>query len=257
VRNTTDRNIVVSLPDFKGNFVLDVRSDLFRIITVLGGYESDLVPLARMHIRPGKDVIDVGANVGFFSVLAAQLVSGGNKVLAVEPDPSALVLLLENLRKNACERNVLVFAGAATDTPGNFTLNVVHGKPEYSSLGELAFSRYGFSPADTTSTGIEGAPLDQLIHQFSLNPGFMKMDAEGAELKVLEGALMTLREHRPVILSELCDELLLKSGGTSTKVVELLEALGYSVRNPSDWDRPIQFPFTGEILAIPALPGSP
>jgi FkbM family methyltransferase len=256
VRNTTDRNIVVSLPDFKGNFVLDVRSDLFRIITVLGGYESDLVPLARMHIRPGKDVIDVGANVGFFSVLAAQLVSGGNRVLAVEPDPSALALLRENLRINACERNVLVFSGAATDKPGHFILNVVHGKPEYSSLGELAFSRYGFSPEDTTSTGIEGAPLDQLIHQFSLNPGFMKMDAEGAELKVLEGALMTLREHRPVILSELDDELLLKSGGTSTKVVELLEALGYSVRNPSDWDRPIQFPFTGEILAIPALPGS-
>jgi FkbM family methyltransferase len=256
LRNTTERNIVVSLPDFQGKFVLDVRSDLFRIITVLGGYESDLVPLARRYIAPGKDVIDVGANVGFFSVLAAQLVGGGKNVLAVEPDPSAQALLRENLRINECEKNVLVFEGAATDTPGHFTLNVVRGKPEYSSLGELAFSRYGFSPADMTSTEITGAPLDQLVKQFSLNPGFIKIDAEGAELKVLKGALVTLREHRPVILSELCEELLLKSGATSTEVVELLKASGYSVRNPGDWDTPIESPFTGEILAIPSLPGS-
>jgi FkbM family methyltransferase len=256
LRNTTDRNVVVDLPDFQGRFVLDARSDLFRIITVLGGYESDLVPLARLHIRPGKDVIDVGANVGFFSVLAAQLIAGGNRVLAVEPDPSALALLRENLRINACEKNVQVFEGAATDAPGRFTLNVVKGKPEYSSLGELAFSRYGFSPADMTATAIDGAPLDHLVRQFSLNPGFIKIDAEGAELRVLQGALQTLREHKPVILSELCEELLLKSGATSAEVVKLLEASGYTVCNPGDGDRPIPSPFTGEILAIPAAPGA-
>lgn len=256
LRNTTGRNVVVDLPDFQGRFVLDARSDLFRIITVLGGYEPELVPLARSHIRPGKDVIDVGANAGFFSVLASQLIAGGDRVLAVEPDPSALTLLRENLRINACEKNVQVFEGAATDAPGHFTLNVVKGKPEYSSLGELAFSRYGFSPADMTATPIEGAPLDQLVGRFSLNPGFIKIDAEGAELRVLQGALQTLQKHRPVILSELCEELLLKSGSTSTEVVELLEASGYTVRDPDDWDRPITSPFTGEILAIPAVPGS-
>ena len=95
-----------------------------------------------------------------------------------------------------------------------------------------------------------GETLDNLVARYDLTPGFIKIDTEGAELRVLTGALDTLQRLRPLIMSELSDRLLSGFGDSAAAVIELLDQQGYEITDVRTGVRPL-LPFDGEILAIP------
>jgi FkbM family methyltransferase len=230
--NVEAGSLVVRIPAFQGSFEMDVRSHLLKRVMVEGEFEPDIVQLAKRHIDPTRDVIDVGANVGFYTVLFSKLVNEPRRVLAVEPAQPVLKHLRGNISRNGCTESVIVFEGIAIDKRGSFRINVIPGMEEFSSVGEIVHP-YVTGKA-TLSVEAEGDTLDNLVRHFELNPGFIKIDVEGGEYLVLEGAANTIQTCRPVIVLELNELLLASCGATSQMVLDFLGDFHYRFVPTSD-----------------------
>jgi len=221
---------VLDLPEFKGQFVIGVHSDLFKRCIIDGSYEADEARICSDLVDPDRDAIDVGANIGFFTVLLSQLVNSGQRVLAIEPTDGALHRLRANIVRNGVLKKVLLFEGVASSESGTTTINIIEGKEEYSSVGKIVHpSVEGLAHTETV---VESSTLDALSARFQLDPGFVKVDAEGWEKAVFEGARGILRDHRPIVLSELDDQLLRQNGSSFGDVVDFFYDLEYAVLDP-------------------------
>jgi FkbM family methyltransferase len=242
-------DVLVRVPGFEGSFWMSPRSDLFRRILTFGDYETEIRKLFLAHLDKCRDVIDVGANIGFFSILAAKHLGDKARVLAIEPTTQAARRLGLNAQCNAVAEKLVVFRGAASDLAGNISINVIEGKEEYSSIGELvhpAISR-DLSVRET----IPAARLDDLIKKYDLKPGLIKIDVEGSELSVIKGGLDTLTRCRPVIISELSNSLLNRSGVKGRDVVALIESCGYRVHDLEDSSAKPGNKDFGDIICLP------
>jgi FkbM family methyltransferase len=242
-------SLVVNMPDFRGSFEIDYRSIILRMILKDKDYEPEHVRIIEKYINPSKDAIDVGANVGLFTILLSKIVSEKNKVLSIEPTPLALKYLHRNIKRNKSEKSVIIYEGISTNTKGDYKLNVIPGMEEYSSLGELVHPE--ITGKDYKQIDVNGDTIDNLVNLYNLVPGFIKVDTEGAEYLVLSGALNTIQKYKPIILSELQDRLLSSFGDNSEKIICLLRDNGYKIINAYNPRLPINLPFNGDILAIP------
>jgi len=220
-------SLEVELPDFDGVFSIGRESLLLKCVIREGSYEPELAALVRRYLDRGKDAVDVGANVGFFSVLMGKLLaSEGQRVCSVEPTPGALRRLRDNLERNGVT-NVVVQEGVLGSKPGEVCFNVVEGREEYSSMRPIQHTHA--LQFETVEIEAPCCTLDSLVEEHGLRPGFIKMDVEGAEWEVFQGAVETLSKHRPVILAELDDRLLAGFGTSSANVCRFLEDRGYRV----------------------------
>lgn len=236
------------MPDFEGIFEIDFRSHILRRILRVKHYEPIIVEVVKKYVDPQKDVLDIGANVGLFAILFSKIVSSNNRVLVVEPAPLALDYLRRKIERNCSSQSIIVFEGLATNEESVFRLNTIPGMEEYSSLGNFHPAVQGKS---YKSIEVKSSTIDNIVNEFNLNPGFIKIDTEGAEYLVVSGAINTLMKYRPVVLSELSDTLLSSFGDTSEKVIKLLQTNGYRIVNAEVPGVPIRHPFNGEILALP------
>jgi FkbM family methyltransferase len=166
--------------------------------SVLGGSGEPAVQQALAeHLRPGMTFYDLGANIGFLSLLGAKLVGASGRVVSFEADPEIATRLRENVLRN------------------HFSWITVEQKAVWSEPSVVAFSR--IDPAESPDRGLghissEVADADTLrVEAVSLDaytstnaaPQFIKCDVEGAEVEVFRGARHLLAEKRPVILCEL------------------------------------------------------
>ncbi|MBZ5523743.1 MAG: FkbM family methyltransferase [Acidobacteriia bacterium] len=222
-------SLVVKLPDFAGTFEIGHRSHLLKTILTQGTYEPVLAEATKNFVNPDRDFIDVGANIGLFSVLAASLIASGRRVLAVEPTPGALHYLYRNISRNKLDTKIIVFEGVASHVRAPMTINVIPGMEEYSSLRDLVYPNLEQTQPARISVAAE--TLDHLVRQFKLRPGFIKIDAEGSEDDVLRGCVETLRDHRPIVIFEDWPESIMReSGGNPGAASELLAANGYVIQ---------------------------
>jgi FkbM family methyltransferase len=190
---------------------LDLRESLQRDF-LFGLYDQHELRLLRGLLSAGGDVVDVGAHIGMYSVAAALALRGRARVLAIEPNPDARAQLEQNLALNGCE-NVTVSASALADRPGEAMLHVPRtADPSFSSLGGGRF-------AEAEPIRVETTTLDAQVESLGLEPVFVKIDVEGGELPVLEGAARTL-EARPTLLIEVGSE-------SADEVERRLTPLGY------------------------------
>ncbi len=239
---------VLRLDAFGGEFELSPESHLLARIALDGHYEPELAAVCRAHLDPARDAIDVGANVGFYSVLMAHALPA-RRVLSVEPTPAALARLRANLTRNGVAERVTVVEGAAAATAGHFDLSVIEGREEYASFGALVHDTIAGEAHHVVR--VPTTPLDDLVDAHGLTPGFVKIDVEGAEEAVLIGGARTLERHRPVIMAELNDDLLRQQGSSARAVLSRLEGAGYRLSDPSHpGQRPGLRPY-GDVLAVP------
>lgn len=216
---------ILRVNEFNGIFYLDPRTDIFRRLIRYGEYEPTLAKRVVEGLNPNMDAIDIGANVGFYTVLFAKLVSPSRRVLTIEPTPGALKRLYKNLQANNVTDKVIVYEGAISNQTGTTSIDIVEGHEEYSSLGGVAHPK--MIGKSTQSIAIACSTLDDLVEKNSLNPGILKIDVEGNEHLVVSGAKRTLDVYRPVIIMELADSLLNKHNSSVREVVEQVETLGY------------------------------
>lgn len=243
------RGIVVYLPTFGGDFELPLANKMTRRL-ILGGYEPTQQSIFRAILQPGDHMIDIGANLGLFTVLAGTLVGPSGLVLAVEPVPSMVNNLQQNIRRNQLT-NVRIFEGVAADIPKTFQLHTSEGAEEYSSLQQIAHPDASRNNPITLET--PGLPIDQLVSEHQMMPGVLKVDTEGAEGLVLSGASTTLATHRPILISELDDRLLRGFDWSSGKVIRLLNDAGYIVIDQKSHKSITSATanFVGDIIGIP------
>ena len=167
----------------------------------------------RRLIAPGATVYDIGANVGFFTMLAARLTGPGGRVVAFEPVPGGAEGIRANAELNGFG-NVTVLERAAGASARRERLFVVSDQ-SWSHLESR-----GRHPLATEELEVEVVAIDDLVAAGELPPpDLVKLDVEGSEMDVLRGMRRTIAEHRPFIVCELhetaaevadlCDELVL------------------------------------------------
>lgn len=172
----------------------------------LGSYECDKPVLFQGIIKQGSIVFDLGAQAGFYTLLASVLVGKNGKVVAFEPHPRNLFYLKEHLRLNDIQ-NVTVIEVAVSDSCGTSFFEGSNFMGRISSQGELQ---------------VETVALDELIDRGQIPiPTHLKIDVEGAEMLVLSGAKSILSKAHPTII--------LATHGTEVrqKSCQFLESLGY------------------------------
>lgn len=157
-----------------------------KILRILGGtYEPEQTRLFQQHVPAGASVFDVGAHVGYYTLLSAVLVGPKGRVLAFEPNPTNHAFLCRHVALNDLG-NVTVEHAAVSDRSGTATFAFGRG----SGTGRLAAEG---------ALEVRTIRLDDVCRDRGLQPGFIKIDVEGAELSVLQGAVELVRAHHPVI----------------------------------------------------------
>lgn len=186
----------------------------------VGTNELPVQEAIRDHLSPGAVFFDVGANVGFFSLLAARLVGPTGAVHAFEPVPANAACIRANVAANRFG-NVTVWPMAVGRAPGTATMRLARHPGGATLAGDLQ------DPAGTLT--VEVVTLDGLVGRGALPaPTLVKVDVEGAEADVLAGMTAVLDEHRPVVLVE-ADAA--SADGVAAKTAELvgqLEGHGYA-----------------------------
>ncbi len=164
------------------------------------GYcEANLTNFFIRFVREGMTVIDVGAHVGIYSMLGSELVGPSGSVHSFEPTPRTFALLKKN---TADLRNVTINNAAIAATPG--TLTFADYGPGYGAYNSASSA----GAQDTTRTpvtlSVPSLSLDTYGTERGLIPNLIKIDAEGFEYEVLEGAshLIGPEGHRPVVTIE-------------------------------------------------------
>jgi len=221
---------------------LHLGNDLSRQVYIAGCYEPNEFAFLDKLLQPGMNFFDAGAGEGLYTLFAARRVGDTGAVWGFEPSGREFDRLLENLRLNDVG-NVHAFRIALADVDGQGELVVADA--EHSGQNTLGAFAYDVA----RELRKEPVPLRRVDHVVSEHDitrlDVLKMDVEGAELRLIEGAHETLSRFRPVILFEALDAALRHQGGGSEALCDALSALGYRLYVFSD--------DTG--LPVPAAPG--
>jgi FkbM family methyltransferase len=195
VRSDPQASFVARLPG-GGKLRLLCREAIGFEILLHGTFEAAESRYLAGRARAGTTAIDVGANVGLFTVPLARAVGSGGRVVAIEPDPENVARLEANLRLNRLA-NVLVQRVAAADGEGEAELHVANDPAFHSTVAVHAGREVGRTLRVPTTR------LDTIWMRLG-QPAVsaIKIDVEGAELAVLRGAETLLRETRPTLLLE-------------------------------------------------------
>jgi FkbM family methyltransferase len=239
---------VINVSEFQGQFVVDCRSELFKRLVTKNKYEPELANYCLKYLDRHRDAIDVGANIGFFTVLMAKNLDSG-KVLAIEPTPNALARLERNIELNSVGDRTIVFAGVASNVVGEIEIKIVEGNEEFATLG--AMNHPSVSDRQYIIQKVKAITIDELVKQHLLNPGFLKVDVEGLEPLIFDGARDVLDKHRPIIISELSSYLLKQNGFSSSDVIDLIKKYNYDIVDPINPDIPPGDRDFGDILCLP------
>lgn len=175
----------------------------------------------RSYLRPGMKLVDVGANIGEFS-LAALSVNPDVSIVAFEPVPEAFRVLVERFNGNDHVHCRRVALGAA---PAMTTIHVPKSNDGRGSQRSSLHRRQSHGD-DVESIRVQ---IDCLDKQFSEGIDFLKIDVEGHELAVLQGAQQLLRQQKISCLQFEYGGTFADAGVTLNEVVELLQGHGYCV----------------------------
>lgn len=182
-------------------------------------YEPIITSLFKEHLKPGMNVIDVGANIGWFSLLSAQLVKSEGLVYAFEPGSINGKILCINKQFNKFEKIIQIIHAAASDKIESLA---------YSSSFSNGFVQpiTDISNEEILSSDIVfGIPIDVVIPD-NLPINLIKVDVEGYEMKALNGALKIIKRWKPIIIAEFSDQA---ASNPDDNFLNLLAGIGYKI----------------------------
>jgi len=174
----------------------------------LGSYEMNKRLAFEAEIEPGTVIYDIGANVGYFSLLAAVLTGKEGKVFAFEPLPRNIEFLRKHIELNKMAQ-ISVIEAAVSDHSGEayFDLGASSAMGHLSEAGEMR---------------VRMVCLDEMLDKGELlPPDYIKLDVEGAEYEALQGARQLLEIHRPVLFLDTHNR------NAHHLTIALLEEMGY------------------------------
>jgi len=203
-----------------------------------GGLEAEIY---RSRVKPGMTVAEIGANVGFFTLLFSGLAGPAGRVLAFEPDPENFRLLEKNAAANG-RANISCRRAAVTDKAGSLKLYLSgenRGDHRIYDCGE------GRPCVEIPAVSLDG----------ELGPGgrvdFIKMDIQGAEYKALLGMEATIRNSPSLaMLCEFTPGLIRKAGDSPEKLLEKFLECGFSLSYLDEDSRAVRPASPAGLLAL-------
>ncbi len=205
---------------------------------ILGSHEPEVQELLAKVLRPGMVYYDVGANVGFFAMIAARLVGPSGHVVCFEPLPENARQIEYNARLNGFA-NIAVRREALGDSNRTEIFNT-STEPTWgmlSTVGKLPVQANG-------QISVEVRTLDSVCSDGGLpRPDVIQMDVEGAEAEALRGASAMLTSARPLLVIELHQ--------TNAAVAAILDRLGYTYAVLGSSQPVLDVTWDANIVAIP------
>ena len=196
-------------------------------------------------LKPGDVFYDVGANIGWYSMLAARAVGPVGKVVAFEPSVANAALLQKNAAANRLA-NVTVIPAAATDEDGWATFlfgGSLEGRLNKDDC-EAQAERRARRKTPSRSSVVPILTLDSWIAATGQDPpALLKLDVEGAEVGVLRGMTQTLRTAKPTLLIELHN--------TRVELADMLDSVGYEHAPIESDESTRDGPWWAHVLARP------
>jgi FkbM family methyltransferase len=188
-----------------------------------GDYEPGVTRLFDRLIESGMVVVDVGAHIGYYTLLAAKKVGPTGKVYAFEPAPSNYALLVKNIALNGYQ-NIVPVPKAVSNTQGTITF-FLHPDSVTHSLHRETLGR------GKTAITVETTTLDHFFEEQGWPAvHLVKMDIEGAELAALEGMTKLIERNRVCLILEFVPQILRNAGVNPSELLEKLSGLGFTIQ---------------------------
>ncbi|HKZ11185.1 MAG TPA: FkbM family methyltransferase [Rhodanobacteraceae bacterium] len=230
-------DVTVSVSDFDDNLAVNLHltEHMQRRIFWLGYYNLQIVPFLKDFLQPGMTFIDIGANIGEISLVAAKRVGYAGHVIAFEPIDAIADEFQANAERNELKQISIARTGLSEVAGDRVPIYVSCGQgnpgDKHNGLGSLYGAATGASPLQyiettTLDAWLDGHPVDRV--------DLIKIDIEGAELPCLKGAQQTLQRFKPAIIIELQDTTAITAGYRATDILEYLTGLGYTFHRFED-----------------------
>ena len=220
---TNARTIVIKELDAGPRLFVDLSDHFIGLPIVRGQYEQNELEFVRRTLKPGDHALDVGAHIGFFAVHMAHFAGPSGSVVAFEPLEENAALLERSIVENRFEDRLRLERAAASRQSGQTDLTF---STETLNSGG-AFIVTGDIPHGHATRRIRVVALDDLALPHPVS--FIKMDVEGAEPLVLEGATRLIAADRPTFLTELHTEQLARVSRHSVEsFLDQVHTLGYT-----------------------------
>ncbi len=201
------------------------KRSLMAAAFVLGRvYEPATTAFFKEVIKPGMTVVDIGANAGYYTLLAARLAGDRGRVYAFEPEPENYAVLVKNVEVNG-HHNVLCRQQAVASESG---------RVQFFLAGESgAHSLYTGKASPRRRIMVEATSLDEFFRKDGWpHIDLIKMDIEGAELRALEGMVELVRRAKNLkLIMEFYPRLLRKAGVEPETLLNRLHDMGFSIRD--------------------------
>jgi len=192
-----------------------------RILFIRGAWEYFEGRLMAGLVRKGDIVLDLGANIGYHTLMLSDAVGSEGRVHAFEPDPWNYELLLRNIALNGC-RNVTAVQKAVSDVTGRCRL--------YVSPNDFGDHRIHETSEKRKAVMVETVRLDDYVRDGD-RIALVKMDIQGAEFAALKGMTSVVRKGSPIVLAEFEPGALRDSGVEPAECLKLMESMGFEL-----WD---------------------
>ena len=198
---------------------VDLRSAIGRGLFMKGEFDPAVFGPLRDALKPGGSFLDVGSNVGFYSMLALDVVGDTGAVHAFEIDERPLRCLRKTVQTENI-RNLFLHEAAVGQSDGNTQIAMRADSGHTSMVNDGGQRQVKLVALDTwwRNTGVRSIQA-------------IKIDIEGAELLALKGAVGLLREERPVLVCETEPEWQARFGYDQKDLLKFLEGLGYRVNS--------------------------
>jgi FkbM family methyltransferase len=223
--------VEIAAGDLKGyKILLNLKAEKSRW---LGTYEPELAEAVREFVKPGMTVYDVGANIGYVSMLLAHAARPDGRVFAFEALPANIERIRANIGLNGLEDRIHLIPQAVADKSGELTFHV----HESVGMGKVAGSAGRPGEQYQAEIQVQTVSLDEFVYQQgNPAPHVVKIDIEGGEVLALPGMKRILNEHHPLLLLEL-------HGPESEQVAwQTLTEAGYRLHEMSPGYPPIENP---------------
>jgi FkbM family methyltransferase len=199
------------------------RDNLTRAIIRRGHWEPLETKVFIDLLKPGATVVDAGANFGHYALTAANIIGSDGLVIAFEPHPQTYGLLAASAALLSQDNLMLIQAGLG-ESSGEITLYADAANP-----GGHSFFEWNVRRSDGNKETVPVYSLDAFLKKEL--PGkrldVLKMDVQGFEMNLLNGAQETIANHRPSVLCEVTPEALLRGGSSHQELLKFFKDLNY------------------------------
>jgi len=202
-----------------------------------GVWEPTETALFSALLASCKTVFDIGANIGWYSLIAGKILEGTGRVVAFEPEPSIGAILERNILRNRLTNVEVVRAAVADRETSAFFVTSSDNVGDHHLVG---------GPSSESTTTVSMTSIDAQWQRLGLAIDLIKIDTQGAELAIFRGmrALLSAQQRKPVIITEFWPQGLRRYGAEAAAFIDLIESWGYEAFVIDDFAKaatPIEF----------------